>query len=161
MRSRKVALYGLLTALAMILSYVETLVPLSVAVPGIKIGLANIAVVFALYRLGWKDAAAVSAVRVLLVSLTFGNAFSMIYSLAGAALSLAAMTAAKACGRFGSVGVSVLGGVFHNVGQILVAVFVLETARLAYYLPFLCVSGVVAGVFVGVAAGLLVKRVKI
>ena len=161
MRSRKVALYGLLTALAMILSYVETLVPLSVAVPGIKIGLANIAVVFALYRLGWKDAAAVSAVRVLLVSLTFGNAFSMIYSLAGAALSLAAMTAAKACGRFGSVGVSVLGGVLHNVGQILVAVFVLETARLAYYLPILCVSGVTAGVFVGIVAGLLVKRVKI
>lgn len=158
MKNSKIAAYGLLTALAMILSYIETLVPLSFAVPGIKMGLPNIAVLFALYRLGFKDAAAISLLRVFLSSLLFGNLFSLVYSAAGAVLSLFVMLFLKKSGKFSVTGVSVAGGVAHNAGQIIVAVFVLETAGLAYYLPVLCISGTVAGICIGLVSGLLIKR---
>ena len=158
MKTSKVAQYGLLTALALVLSYLESLVP-PLWVPGVKLGLPNLAVVFALYRLGWKDACAISLVRVMLVALLFGNGVSMAYSLAGAALSLALMGLLKKSERFSSVGVSVAGGVAHNAGQILVAMALLETARLAWYLPALWISGTVAGVLIGVVSGELVKRV--
>ncbi|MBR7081299.1 MAG: Gx transporter family protein [Oscillospiraceae bacterium] len=144
----------------MILSYVEALVPLSIAVPGVKIGLPNIAVIYALYRLGVKEACAVSLVRVFLVSLLFGNAMSLAYSVAGAVLSLAVMIPLMKSGRFGVTGTSVAGGVMHNVGQILVAIILLETGALAYYLPVLCVSGVIAGVCVGVVSSLILKRTE-
>ena len=161
MKSRNVALYAVLLALALVLSWLESLVPLSFAVPGIKMGLPNLVVVFALYRMRWRDAALLSLLRVLLVSLLFGNLFAMAYSAAGAALSLLAMGGLKATGKFGMTAVSVAGAVAHNLGQILVAVLVLETARLAYYLPALLVSGVVAGVCVGLLSAFLVKRVKL
>lgn len=161
MRTKKLALYALLTALAMILSYVESLVPLSFAVPGIKLGLPNIVIVFALYRLGLRPACVISLVRVVLVSILFGNLFSMVYSLAGAALSLCVMGLLKKWDKFSSVGVSVAGGLAHNLGQIIVAMFVLETAGLIYYLPALCVSGTIAGICVGVAGGIVVKRVNV
>ena len=160
MKSKNIALYGLLVALALVLSYLESLVPLSFAVPGVKMGLPNIAVVFALYRLRGRDAAAISFLRVVLVALLFGNAFSLAYSAAGAALSLLVMLALQRSGKFSATGVSVAGAVAHNAGQILVAVFALETGRLVYYLPVLCVSGVIAGVCIGLLAALLVKRVK-
>ena len=159
MNNSKIAAFGLLTALAMILSYVETLVPLSFAVPGIKMGLPNIAVLFALYRLGFKDAAVISLLRVFLSALLFGNLFSLVYSAAGAVLSLVVMLLLKKSGKFGVTGVSVAGGVAHNAGQIIVAVFVLETAGLIYYFPALCVSGTVAGICIGLVSGLLIKRV--
>ena len=160
MKSKNIALYGLLVALALVLSYLESLVPLSFAVPGVKMGLPNISVVFALYRLRGRDAAAISFLRVVLVALLFGNAFSLAYSAAGAALSLLVMLALQRSGKFSATGVSVAGAVAHNAGQILVAVFALETGRLVYYLPVLCVSGVIAGVCIGLLAALLVKRVK-
>ena len=146
MKAKNVALYGLLIALALVLSYLESLVPLSFAVPGIKMGLPNIVVVFALYRLRARDAAVISLVRVLLVSVLFGNVFSLAYSAAGAVLSLLVMMLLKSTGKFSETGVSVAGAVAHNAGQILVAVFVLETGRLVYYLPVLCISGTVAGI---------------
>ena len=161
MKAGKVALYGLLIALALVLSYLESLVPLSFAVPGIKMGLPNIVVVFALYRLRWRDAAVISLVRVLLVSVLFGNVFSLAYSAAGAALSLLVMLGMKATGKFSETGVSVAGAVAHNAGQILVAVFVLETGRLVYYLPVLCISGTVAGICIGLVSALLVKRIRL
>ena len=122
---KNVARYALLVALAMVLSWLESLVPVSAAVPGMKLGLTNLVVIFALYRLSERDAAAISLVRVVLVSLTFGNAYSFAYSLAGAVLSFAVMAVLKRTGRFSIVGVSVAGGVCHNIGQILVAVAVL------------------------------------
>lgn len=158
MKPEKVAQYGLLTALALALSWVESLLP-PLGVPGVKLGLPNLAIVFALYRLGFKDAWAISLARVVLVTLLFGNGAALAYSAAGAALSLGLMGLLKKTGKFSSVGVSVAGGVAHNGGQILVAMALLETARLAWYLPVLWVSGTVAGVLIGIVAGVLVKRV--
>ena len=160
MKAKDVALRGVLLALALALSWLESLVPLSFAVPGVKMGLPNLVVVFALYRLGWKDAALLSGLRVLFVSLLFGNYFALAYSAAGAALSLPVMAALKHSGTFSVAAVSVPGAVAHNLGQIIVAVFVLETARLLYYLPALLVSGVAAGICVGVLSALLIARVK-
>ena len=159
--NRKIARYALLVALAMVLSWLESLVPVSAAVPGMKLGLTNLVVIFALYRLSERDAAAISLVRVVLVSLTFGNAYSFAYSLAGAVLSFAVMAVLKRTGRFSIVGVSVAGGVCHNIGQILVAMAVLGTARLAWYLPPLLVSGTAAGVAIGLAGGIITKRVRL
>ncbi len=158
MKASKVAQYGLIAALALVLSYLESLVP-SLGVPGVKLGLPNIAIVFALYRLGWRDACIISLVRVFLVFLLFGNGAGLAYSLAGAALSLSLMGLLKKTGRFSSVGVSVAGGVAHNAGQLLVAMALLETSRLAWYLPVLWVSGTIAGVLVGIVSGGLVERV--
>lgn len=159
MKTKKLALYGILTAVALILSYVESLIPFSFSVPGVKLGLPNLAVLFALYKLNAKGACAISLVRVLLVSILFGNLFSLAYSLTGAALSLCVMILLKKTGKFGVTGVSVAGGVAHNAGQILAAVVLLENARIAGYLPVLCVSGTVAGVVIGLVAALLIKRV--
>ena len=158
MRASKVAQYGLLIALALVLSYAESLLP-ALGVPGVKLGLPNLVVVFALYRLGLWDAWCLSIVRVLLASTLFGSGVSLAYSVAGAVLSLTVMSLLKKTGKFSSVGVSVAGGVAHNAGQILVAMALLETARLAWYLPVLWVSGTVAGVLVGIVSGELVKRV--
>lgn len=158
MKTAKIAQYGLIIALALVLSYLESLVP-PLGVPGVKLGLPNLAVMFALYRLSLRDACVISLVRAALVSLLFGNGMSLAYSLAGATLSLAVMGLLKKTGKFSCVGVSVAGGVAHNAGQILVAMAVLETSRLAWYLPVLCVAGTAAGVLIGMVSGVLVKRI--
>ena len=155
--TRRLALMALLTAVAMILSYVESLLP-SPGVPGVKIGLANIAVIFALYRFGWKEAAAVSLVRVGMVSLLFGSLGALFYSMAGAVLSLAVMVLLRRLDCFSPVGVSVAGGVAHNAGQVLMAMVLLETQRLIWYLPVLVLSGLAGGILVGLCGALLVKR---
>ena len=160
MNSSKIARYALLTALAMVLSWLESLVPLSVAVPGVKLGLTNLVVIFALYRMSVGDALAISLVRVLLVSFTFGNAYAFAYSLAGALLSFVIMWVLKKSGVFSTVGVSVAGGVGHNLGQILVAALVLENSGIFYYFPALLLSGTAAGVAIGIVGGILVKRLK-
>lgn len=156
---KQIAEYGLLIALAMVLSYVEFLIPISVAVPGVKLGLANIVVVFAFYRLGKVEALVISLLRVLLTSFMFGNAFALLYSLSGAALSYVVMLLLLKSGRFSTVGVGIGGGVFHNIGQLLCAAVLLGTSRLVYYLPVLLVSGTVAGVAIGLVAGILIRRV--
>ena len=149
----------MLTAVALILSYVESLIPVLVAVPGVKLGITNIVVIFALYRLGIKEAAALSLLRVVLVSFLFGNAFSFLYSLAGAVLSLAVMILLKKTDKVSATGISVAGAVSHNVGQILVAIVVLSTEKLILYLPVLAVAGVLAGIVTGLTASVLLKRV--
>ncbi len=159
MKTKTVALTGLLIALALVLSYLESLVPLSFAVPGIKLGLPNLVIVFALYRLRPATAAAISLLRVALVALLFGSALSLAYSAAGAVLSFAVMLLLKRSGRFGCAGVSVAGAVAHNLAQIATAALLLETPSLAWYFPVLCVSGTVAGVCIGLLAALLVKRI--
>lgn len=160
MAVKKMTSFGMLIALAFIFSYLESLLPLQLPVPGMKLGLANIVVVMALYCWGEKEAFVLSAVRILLVSLTFGNMAAMIYSLAGGALSLLMMIVVRRMKWFDTVGVSIVGGVFHNVGQIVVAIVILETQKLLYYLPVLVVSGVVTGALIGIAGGELVKRLK-
>lgn len=158
--TRQMVTLSALIAVAMILSYIESLVPAFVAVPGVKVGLSNIATVFALYALGWPYAICVSLVRVFLSALLFGNAVGLIYSLSGAALALISMILLKKTDRFSSIGISVVGGVCHNVGQVAAACIVMETAAIAYYIIPLLLSGTIAGVVIGVAAGNLVERIK-
>ncbi len=157
---KRIARYALLVSLAMVLSWLESLIVFPGLLPGMKVGLTNLVVVFALYRMSPRDAAAVSLARVALVSLTFGNAYSFAYSLAGAVLSLAVMTGLKRTGRFSILGVSIAGGVCHNLGQLGVAMAVLGTARLGWYLPWLMAGGVAAGTAVGAAGGIVVDRVR-
>ena len=157
-KTKRLVLLAMLTAVAMILSYVESLLP-SVGIPGVKMGLANIAVIFALFRFGWKEAAALSLVRVVLVSLLFGSVGAMLYSLAGAVLSLAVMALLRRTDRFSTVGVSVAGGVAHNAGQILMAMLILQTKQLLGYLPVLAVAGIGGGILTGLAAALLIRRI--
>lgn len=159
-KTKKIALLGLTISLAMIMSYIEVLFPLSFAVPGIKMGLANIVIVFVLYRMSLKDACIVSLIRVFLVALLFGNTMSLAYSLAGAVLSLALMAILKKTEKFSVVGVSISGGVMHNAGQILMAVILMGTAQIAYYLPVLIITGTVTGVGIGLVAALVINRVK-
>lgn len=161
MKTKKIAVLALAIALAMILSFVESQIPAFVAIPGIKIGLANIAVVFVLYKLGWKEAVLISLVRVFMVSVLFGTAVSLFYSVAGAVLSLTGMVLLRKTGLFSTVAVSVTGGVLHNVGQILMACLLLETNVIVYYLPFLILSGVIAGVVIGVVSAIMVNRVQV
>ena len=160
METRKIARMGLLTALALILSYVESLIPAFVAVPGVKMGLANIVVVFALYTLVPGEAAIVSIIRVLLSSLLFGSILSLSYSAAGAVISLLSMIILMKTKIFGVTSVSVTGGVFHNLGQILVACLVLETDVLLYYLPVLILSGTITGAVIGIASSIVIKRLQ-
>ena len=160
METRKIARMGLLTALALILSSVESLIPAFVAVPGVKMGLANIVVVFALYTLGPGEAAIVSIIRVLLSSLLFGSILSLSYSAAGAIISLLSMIIMMKTKIFGVTSVSVTGGVFHNLGQILVACLVLETDVLLYYLPVLILSGTITGAVIGIASSIVIKRLQ-
>ena len=147
-------------AFAMILSFLESRIPAFVAIPGVKVGLANIAVIFTLYKLGVKEAITVSIIRVLMIAMLFGSAVSLIYSVCGAILSLASMILLKKLTPLTEVAISVTGGVMHNVGQIAAASFMLSTNVVVYYLPFLLVSGTIAGVVVGIASAILIKRVK-
>lgn len=156
-----ITLLGVSTAAAMVLSYVETLIPVSFAVPGVKLGLANLVTVFLLYKLGWKHAAAVSAVRVILTALLFGNAASLAYSAAGAALSLVIMELLFRLGVFSPVGVSMAGAVSHNAGQILMAIALTGTDKIAWWLPPLIISGAVTGLAIGAVGALLIKSIKI
>lgn len=166
---------GFLLALALILSYVESLIPFSFGIPGIKLGLPNLIVLLLLYDTsgvesvpaehedgsgtakeraffeGAREALLVNALRIVLSGFIFSNLYAILYALSGAAFSFPAMLAGKKCGRFSMIGVSVLGGVFHNIGQILVAIAVVETAAVAYYAPFLIVAGTVTGALLGFA----------
>lgn len=160
MKSNKVAYLGVFTALALILSFVESQIPPLMAIPGVKLGIPNIAILFILYKVGWKEAALVNVVRVLVVGLLFGSAVSMLYSFSGALLSLIGMILLKKSNLFSCVTVSVIGGILHNVGQIVMACFVTVTSELMYYLPVLIISGTVAGILIGLVAGMLLRRLE-
>ncbi len=158
--SKNVAFLGLCTALALILAYVEILIqPLFPTLPGIKMGLPNVILVFLLYRRGAVSAMGVSLVRILLVSILFGNVMALLYSLAGAILSLTVMILLRRGKLLSPVGVSVAGGVTHNVGQILMAMLLLDTVELGYYLVVLTVTGTVAGILVGLCGSVLIEKI--
>lgn len=156
--AKRTAYTGLLVAVAFLLSYIESLLPLSLGIPGVKLGLANLAVFAALYITSTKNAFFVSVARIVLVSLTFGNTFSLIYSIAGGMLSLLLMVFCKKSKAFSKVGVSIVGGVSHNIAQIAVAICVLETPELIWYLPALLISGTVAGAIIGLVGALILER---
>ena len=158
MKTKKLTTLGLSVALALILSYVESLLPPLMALPGVKVGLPNIVILFLLYRYGWKEAGAVSLIRLLLTAALFTGFAAFLYGLAGAALSLLGSAPLKQSGRFSPLGVSVAGGVLHNLGQIAMAALVLDSGYIFAYLPVLLLSGTVAGAMVGLLAGILIRR---
>lgn len=160
MKNQKVAYFGVFTALALIFSYVETLIPISFGIPGVKLGLANLVIVIALYKMSLTETFMLSVVRVLLSGFIFGNYFSIIYSLAGALLSLTIMALLKKSGDFSVIGVSIGGGVFHNIGQLIVAMLVVETYSVAYYFPVLLIAGLLTGLLIGIVAGEMLKRLS-
>ena len=158
MSTKKIAFLGLSIAIALILSYIESQIPALIAIPGIKVGLPNLIIIVILYKIGWKEAVVVSILRIFLVSLLFGNVQTMTFSLAGATVSLLSMILLKKLGDFSCITVSIVGGVFHNVGQIIAACLWTLTAQVAYYLPVLLVSGTLAGAVIGLISGIVVKR---
>ena len=160
MKTKKVAFLGLAIALAMVLSFVESQIPALVAIPGIKVGLPNLVMVFLLYKVGWKETVIVSIIRIVLVSLLFGNVQTMTFSIAGAVLSLLGMILLKKTNWFSAITVSIVGGILHNVGQIIAACLWTETAEVVFYLPVLLVSGTIAGAVIGIIVGMLVKRLE-
>lgn len=159
MKSR-VAYFGVFTALALIFSYVETLLPISFGIPGVKLGLANLVVVIALYKIPLKEVYLLSVTKVLLAGFIFGNYFSILYSLAGGLLSLTVMAFLKKDGGYSVMGVSMAGGVAHNVGQLIIAMLVVETFSVIYYVPVLLVAGILTGFLIGVIAGQMLKRLR-
>lgn len=159
-KTKNIAKYGLMTALALILGYIESLIPVFFTVPGMKLGLANIAVIISLYILGTKGALIINISRILLISFLFGNGISLIFSMAGGILSLVVMIILKSTKKAGIITVSICGGIAHNAGQILVAMAILETTSLAWYLPVLWFSGIAAGVIIGVISGELIKHLS-
>lgn len=160
-RLRRMTTLSLLFALAMIFSFVESRLPTFIPIPGVKLGLCNVVVIFALLRLGAPSAIGVSLLRVLLSSILFGNMAAFFYSLAGAALSLAVMILLKKTNLFSAVGISVAGGVMHNAGQLLMAWIILGTAGVMYYLPVLVIAGTLAGALIGLAAAYIHKRADV
>ena len=159
---KRLTFLGLCSSLALLMSYVEFLLPpLFAAVPGIKLGLPNIVIIFVLYRFGLREAAVVSFIRLSVSSLLFGTIVTFAYGLAGAVLSLTVMTILKKLDFLSTVAVSIAGGVTHNLGQILVAMFLLNTPQIAYYLIVLAITGTISGLFIGLCGALVIKRVPL
>ena len=160
-RNKRIALRGCLMALALVLSYLESLVPVFWAVPGIRLGIANIVTVYLLYTLGPADACFVTAGRLILSMLLFGNVTTLIYSLAGAVCSITVMLIARGLPFFSAMGVSILGGVFHNIGQTVAAAFLLSSGNILLILAVLLPVGAVAGAVIGFLSGILIRRVPL
>lgn len=159
-RSGRIAYLGLYAAAAILLGYIEFLIPVSTAVPGMKLGLPNLAVVAVLYLCSWKEALAVSLIRIVVIGLLFGNFFSISFSIAGGIFSLLCMALAKRSGLFDCTGVSMIGGIAHNAGQIAIAAILVENVRIAYYFIPLAITGLVTGVAIGIVSGILIQRLS-
>lgn len=156
----RAAHFGLFTALALIFSYVETLIPFHVGIPGVKLGLANLIIVIALYKMPIKQVYMLAITRVVLAGFMFGNLFSILYSLAGGLLSLTVMWGLKKKDGFSVIGISVAGGVFHNIGQLIIAMCVVESLNLMYYIPVLLIAGLLTGLVIGITANEMLKRLR-
>lgn len=158
-KTKRIAFLGIMTSVALVLSYLEAILPpVYAAVPGIKVGLPNIVIILILYKIGLKEAVSVSLLRVFIVAMLFGDAMTLAYSLAGAVLSILLMAIFKKLDLFSTVGVSIIGGVAHNLGQVSVAIALLNSTLIGYYMIILTITGALAGVFVGLAGSFLIKR---
>ena len=157
----KTAFLGIFASVAIIFGYVESLIPVFAGIPGIKLGLANLAVLFILKKYSIKEAALVSVVRILVIGFMFGNLFSIVYSMAGAALSLTVMALLLRFSDLSLIGVSVAGGVTHNIGQLIVAALVVENLSVFLYFPALLVSGVITGILIGWLTQETAKRIHV
>lgn len=159
-RIKRITLYGMLIALAMILSFVESLIPITLGIPGIKLGLANLVVIVALLTWGEKEAFVISFMRMILVSFTFGNMSTLMYSVAGGVLSFLAMLIIKRTGKFSGLSISIVGGIMHNVGQIMMAFLIVKTRGVFAYLPFLLLAGSIAGTLIGILSHMIIDRIR-
>ena len=157
----RVAVFGVFTALALIFSYVELLIPINFGIPGAKLGLANLVIIIVLYKTDWKEALLLSVVRIVLAGFLFGNLFGILYSLAGGILSLAVMALLKRSGAFSIIGVSMAGGVSHHVGQLIMSMLVVETYAVGYYLHVLLIAGLITGTLIGIAGREMLKRLDL
>lgn len=157
---KRTAYFGVLAALAIIFGYIEAIFPFHIGIQGVKLGIANLVIVIVLYKMGNQAAFAVSIVRIVVSGFLFSNAFSILYSIAGSILSLVVMIILKKKGRFSVYGVSVAGGVMHNIGQLLMAALVTQTVSIFYYVPVLLVAGMVAGLVIGILSGEMLKRLE-
>ena len=157
--TKKIAQVAVFTALALIFSYIEAVLPVNFGIPGVKLGIANIVTVTALYFFGVKEAVGISVIRVFIIGLLFGNIMSLVYSLAGALLSLIAMIICKKV-KLSVIGVSAIGGVFHNIGQLAAAAFMLQSTAVIYYYPALFVSGLITGILIGTLSFSIIKVLK-
>ena len=157
--SKTVAYIGMFSAFAIIISYLESLIPINIAIPGIKPGFANIVVVLAIYCLNFKAAILINFIRIFVIGIMFGNIYSIIISFAGAIISLTIMTIVKKTSFFTIVGVSICGGVFHNIGQLIAAYFLTDVFVLGYYLPFLIIGGIITGILVGILSNIIYERI--
>lgn len=155
----KIAYWGVFLALALVCSYVESLIPISFGIPGVKLGLTNIVVILMLYTIGAKDAILISVLRIILAGFMFGNAFSIIYSLAGGILSFLVMLLLKNTGKLKILSISTAGGISHNVGQLIVAALVVENYNILFYVPVLIIAGIITGFLIGLLAGEIVLRI--
>lgn len=158
--AKEVALCGLMIAAAFIFSYVESMIPINLGVPGVKAGLANLVTIVSLFLLGAKRTAAITLIRVALVGFTFGSLSMMMYGMAGAVLSFTVMVLLRKTDILGIEGISISGGIAHNVGQLAVAAMVLESGRIFYYLPILLIAGAIAGLVIGIAGALMIVRLR-
>lgn len=156
--TKRITYTGMFVAIAMVFSYLESMIPVNIVVPGVKLGLANMVTIVVMYRLRISDAWIVSLVRVVLSSLLFGNMTVMVYSMAGAVLSLLVMSICRKKDLFGLLGTSILGGVSHNAGQIVMAAFLMKSGNIMLYIPVLCISGTIAGVCIGLVGAVLVRK---
>lgn len=156
--AKKMTMTALLAALALIFSYIEVLIPFSPGIPGIKLGIANLVIIISLYYLGAKYAFSVNLVRILIAGLLFNGLFGALYSLAGALLSFAVMVLLRKTGIFSVTGVSIAGGVCHNLGQLLVAAFLIDSLKIFAYFPVLIFSGIISGAVIGIVSYLILKR---
>lgn len=152
---KRVAYIGLLAAFAVVISYIESLLPINIGIPGVKPGLANFVIVIALYEFNVKDAFMINLIRILIVGMMFGNLFSILFSISGAVVSLIVMALVKKIKGMSLFGVSVAGGVAHNVGQLIVAAFVVSTYTIGYYIPVLIIAGIITGILVGIPASIV------
>ena len=155
----KIAYWGVFLALALVCSYVESLIPISFGIPGVKLGLTNIVVILMLYTIGAKDAILISVLRIILAGFMFGNAFSIIYSLAGGILSFVVMLLLKNTGKLKILSISTAGGISHNVGQLIVAALVVENYNILFYVPVLIIAGIITGFLIGLLAGEIILRI--
>lgn len=158
--ARKAAYLGVLTAIALVLGFIERYIPLGASIPGIKLGLANVVILFAIYFMGKRYAFAILLAKVFLSGFLFAGVAGLLYSLAGGLLSFLAMAFAFRFKRLSMIGVSVIGAIFHNVGQILTAALVVQNLKIAFYLPVLLVSAIITGILTGIAAKLVAEALK-
>lgn len=158
---KNIAMCGVLITLSMIFSYIDSLISIPIPVPGVRLGISNIVIITALYIVGVKEAITVNILRITLTSILFGNATSFWFSITGGMLSIVVMILLKKIELFSTIGVSVAGGVTHNIGQIMAAVIIMETDAILYYLPVLLITGTFTGIVVGVLTAMVLKRLKI